>query len=233
MDKGQRAVYRLLRTCDEMTDHGYTFDDVLLHVVRKDAEDIKKELRIKQIIEDKKLNVGMFIHLFVDYEEYNSSYEGYLKAFEEGKTKHNNAYYCTEFSGKPLTKEEFEILKDHFRNKKTIETDGMKALEKIDHTVCLAFNENNNAIFGKDCYDGIDCKDILEFCDCYDKVAAELKAGAIREEILSIIKREPVEVVTDVLSFATYEDLKKHYEEQGGESHIKDKREFCLLKGAL
>lgn len=52
---------------------------------------------------------------------------------------------------------------------------GLEALEKIDHTVCLAFNENNNALFNKDEYEHIDCKDIDEFVDCYGIIEKELK----------------------------------------------------------
>lgn len=51
----------------------------------------------------------------------------------------------------------------------------LEALEKIDHTVCLAFNENNNALFNKDKYEHIDCKDIYEFVECYDIVEKALK----------------------------------------------------------
>ena len=60
-----------------------------------------------------------------------------------------------------------------------------EALEKIDHTICLAFNENNNALFGKDKYDHIDCKDIDEFVDCYDIIEKDL-------EVLEIIKNKKV-----------------------------------------
>ena len=51
----------------------------------------------------------------------------------------------------------------------------LEALEKIDHTVCLAFNENNNALFNKDKYEHIDCKDIYEFVECYDIIEKALK----------------------------------------------------------
>lgn len=53
---------------------------------------------------------------------------------------------------------------------------GLDALEKIDHTVCLAFNENNNALFNKDEYEHIDCKDIDEFIKCYETIERELEA---------------------------------------------------------
>lgn len=62
---------------------------------------------------------------------------------------------------------------------------GLDALEKIDHTVCLAFNNDNNAIFNKDNYDHIDCKDINEFIECYDIIEKELKDYY---EILEIAK---------------------------------------------
>ena len=51
----------------------------------------------------------------------------------------------------------------------------LKALEKIDHTVCMAFNENNNAVFNKDQFDHADCKDIEEFMKCYSIVEKALK----------------------------------------------------------
>ena len=53
---------------------------------------------------------------------------------------------------------------------------GLKALEKINHTICLAFNENNNALFNKDEFDHIDCKDIYDFVNCYNDIEKELKA---------------------------------------------------------
>ena len=51
----------------------------------------------------------------------------------------------------------------------------LEALEKIDHTICLAFNDNNKALFNKDNETHIDCKDIDEFCDCYDIIETALK----------------------------------------------------------
>jgi len=55
----------------------------------------------------------------------------------------------------------------------------LESLEKIDHTVCLAFNTDNNAIFNKDEYDHIDCKDIDEFVECYDTAEEGLRAVTI------------------------------------------------------
>lgn len=43
----------------------------------------------------------------------------------------------------------------------------LKALEKIDHTICLAFNDNNKALFNRDNENHIDCRDIYEFIKCY------------------------------------------------------------------
>ena len=63
---------------------------------------------------------------------------------------------------------------------------GLEALEKIDHTICLAFNENNNALFNKDKYEHIDCKDIDEFVDCYDIIEKELKALEIIKDRLIV-----------------------------------------------
>ena len=62
-----------------------------------------------------------------------------------------------------------------------------EALEKIDHTVCLAFNENNNAIFNKDKYEGIDCKDIYEFVECYEVLEKTVDENERYKQITSII----------------------------------------------
>ena len=53
----------------------------------------------------------------------------------------------------------------------TVIDKAQECLEKIDHTVCLAFNEDNKAIFNKDKYEHIDCASIEDFVMCYDTVA--------------------------------------------------------------
>lgn len=65
---------------------------------------------------------------------------------------------------------------------------GLDALEKINHTICLAFNENNNALFNKDKFEHIDCKDIYEFIDCYNIIEKELKKAEKNEIVLNIFK---------------------------------------------
>lgn len=67
----------------------------------------------------------------------------------------------------------------------------VKSLEKIDHTVCLAFNENNSAIFGKDKYESIDCKDFYEFAECYGTVE---RALVFAKRILNLLKRKKVDI---------------------------------------
>ena len=51
---------------------------------------------------------------------------------------------------------------------------GLDALEKIDHTICLNLN-NKTLQFNLDKYEDCDCKDIREFCDCYEVIENELK----------------------------------------------------------
>ena len=66
----------------------------------------------------------------------------------------------------------------------------LEALEKIDHTVCLAFNEDNASVFNKDDIEHIDCNDVFEFADCIEQVkvalieAEETKAKAKAFEVL-------------------------------------------------
>ena len=64
----------------------------------------------------------------------------------------------------------------------------LKALEKIDHTICLAYNENSNALFNKDKYDHCDCNDIDDYIVCYDVVAKALKDKEKKDKALEIIK---------------------------------------------
>ena len=49
----------------------------------------------------------------------------------------------------------------------------LKALDKIDHTLCLNINEGNLK-FGLDKYDKIDCEDIYELLNCIDIVRRAL-----------------------------------------------------------
>lgn len=57
----------------------------------------------------------------------------------------------------------------------------LKALEKIDHTVCL-----NKTEYGLDKYDGIDCKDVFEFVDCYELVE---RALVQRHKLIKILRK--------------------------------------------
>lgn len=63
----------------------------------------------------------------------------------------------------------------------------LEALEKIDHSVCIAFNQNNKALFDKDKYDHCDCKDINEYVECEELVEKHLNA-------LEIIVKKNVDV---------------------------------------
>ena len=71
-----------------------------------------------------------------------------------------------------------------------------ECLEKIDHTICLAFNENNNAIFGKDKYEGIDCKDIYEFGECYEVLEETLCQADKDRLLLNLLKKKRVDICT-------------------------------------
>lgn len=64
----------------------------------------------------------------------------------------------------------------------------LEALEKIDHTICLAFGENNKALFNKDNETHIDCRDIYEFFDCYCIIGTALKEKEEQDNIINIIK---------------------------------------------
>lgn len=82
-------------------------------------------------------------------------------------------------SGKSLLHEDENgnvyISPSLFENDEITPLEALEALEKIDHTVCLAFNDNNQALFNKDNETHIDCKDIDEFCDCYEIIETALK----------------------------------------------------------
>lgn len=63
----------------------------------------------------------------------------------------------------------------------------LDALEKLGHTISLAFNENNKAIFNKDQFGHNDCKDAKEFMKCYSIVEKELKEHEQLEKLLKNI----------------------------------------------
>lgn len=75
----------------------------------------------------------------------------------------------------------------------------LEALEKIDHTICLNYN-NHTLAFNLDSYkDGpngcsIDCKDFVEYTECYETVENELKEGEKNKKKLMLIG----EVLVDV-----------------------------------
>ena len=53
------------------------------------------------------------------------------------------------------------------------------ALNKIDNTICIAYNTNNDILFNKDPDDHCDCASIEEFVECYDAIDKDL--GRIEE----------------------------------------------------
>ena len=66
----------------------------------------------------------------------------------------------------------------------------LEALDKIDHTVCLAFNDNNKALFNKDDKTHIDCKDIYEFCNCYDIIETALKENIGLKKVVEYLQED-------------------------------------------
>ena len=52
---------------------------------------------------------------------------------------------------------------------------GLKALEKIDHTVCMN-NLENNIKWDIDKYDHCACVSVEDFVECYETIEKELKA---------------------------------------------------------
>lgn len=61
---------------------------------------------------------------------------------------------------------------------------GLEALEKLNHTICLNLN-NKTLQFNLDKYEDCDCKDIREFCDCYEVIEKELKELYGRREMMA------------------------------------------------
>lgn len=64
---------------------------------------------------------------------------------------------------------------------------GLEALEKLNHTVCLNLN-NKTLQFNLDKYEDCDCKDIKEFCDCYEVIEKALKALEIIRKYIYVDK---------------------------------------------
>ena len=95
----------------------------------------------------------------------------------------------------------------------------LDCLEKIDHSVCLAFNENNSVIFNKDQYEHIDCKDIYDFVECHDTVYNGLK---LLETIYYVIPLEHFEYLRDTqkITDKDFENIKEFYSRMDKE--IKD-----------
>lgn len=62
----------------------------------------------------------------------------------------------------------------------------LKALEKINHTICLNYN-NKTLKFGIDCYDHIDCNNADEFIDCYNTIKSALERKEKSEKDLEVL----------------------------------------------
>lgn len=134
---------------------------------------------------------------------------------------------------------------------------GLDALEKIDHTICLNLN-NKTLQFNLDKYEDCDCKDIREFCDCYEVIENELKerenykaiyrleheknqqltqANLKMSKALEIIKENALYVdwillFDCVINNRTYEDYIECCNATK-ETTYADKEEFNLLKEVL
>lgn len=67
------------------------------------------------VIIEKKVDVGLFHVIFVENEEMNGGYDEYIDAYHDRVP--NNAFNITEESRKPLTREEFNLLKKMYANK--------------------------------------------------------------------------------------------------------------------
>jgi len=83
----------------------------------------------------------------------------------------------------------------------------LRALWKIDHTICMNFNEKNIKwnIDNKDDptlyqngkgYDpeDTDCKSFEDFCDCYDEIETALKDKEEQDKALKIIAKKNVDI---------------------------------------
>ena len=64
---------------------------------------------------------------------------------------------------------------------------GLKALEKIDHTICMN-NLENNIKWDIDKYDHCACVNIEDFVECYEIIEKELKQAEENEKLLNIFK---------------------------------------------
>lgn len=105
-------------------------------------------------------------------------------------------------------------------------TEELKALEKLNHTICLNNNEGTLK-FGLDDLDHIDCNTLYEFVDCYNTIEQSLKA-------FEIIKTKQVDLhtVNNVKSCREY-NLKMMGRYAYYENKTLTEEEYDLLKEIL
>lgn len=64
----------------------------------------------------------------------------------------------------------------------------LKALEKIDHTICLNINKKTLK-FGLDDLDHADCKDFLDYAKCYNTIKSAFRQAEKEHKALKILKK--------------------------------------------